>query len=207
MRIGVYIDGFNLYYRCLRGTQYKWLDVAALSRAILPHSSEVQLIRYFTADVSPRAGDEGAPERQATYLRALKTIPELSIHKGRFLSKTIKRPMVSNPSEYVEVHTTEEKGSDVNLASFLLMDAFADRFDEALIMSQDTDLLEPLRMVADDLGKPIRLAWSREASPGKKHKAVAKEIHRLTPNTLARCQFEEIVVGRGGGKIVKPDAW
>jgi len=32
----VYIDGFNLYYRALKATPHKWLDLAALSKAVLP---------------------------------------------------------------------------------------------------------------------------------------------------------------------------
>lgn len=32
----VYIDGFNLYYGALRGSHYRWLDLEALSRRLLP---------------------------------------------------------------------------------------------------------------------------------------------------------------------------
>src|SRR5271165_304286 len=32
----VYIDGFNLYYRALKGTAHKWLDIASMSAACLP---------------------------------------------------------------------------------------------------------------------------------------------------------------------------
>ena len=80
----VYIDGFNLYYGCLKGTPYKWLDLDALCRRLLP-KHEIQRIRYFTALVSARPGDPQQPIRQEIYLRALRTIPHLSIHLGRFL--------------------------------------------------------------------------------------------------------------------------
>jgi hypothetical protein len=42
----VYIDGFNLYYRALRGTSHKWLDIAAMSRAALPSSCPIEAIKY-----------------------------------------------------------------------------------------------------------------------------------------------------------------
>jgi hypothetical protein len=49
----VYIDGFNLFYRCLKGTPYKWLDVARLSEHLLPKGTIVNRIRYFTARWGP----------------------------------------------------------------------------------------------------------------------------------------------------------
>lgn len=36
MLTNVYVDGFNLYYGCLKGTPYKWLDLGALFQALLP---------------------------------------------------------------------------------------------------------------------------------------------------------------------------
>jgi hypothetical protein len=59
----VYIDGFNLYYGCLKGTPYKWLDPAALTRRLLP-ADEIKRIRYFTARVNPRFTDPRAPQRK-----------------------------------------------------------------------------------------------------------------------------------------------
>ena len=35
MRTSVYVDGFNLYYRALRGTPYKWLDLKQLVSNLL----------------------------------------------------------------------------------------------------------------------------------------------------------------------------
>ena len=149
MRARVYIDGFNVYYRLLKNSKLKWTDFRSLSEKLLFESDEIDVIKYFTADVSRRAGDEDAPTRQQTYFRALKTIPGFEIHKGKFLAKKIIRPLVGQSRRYVDVHDTEEKGSDVNLASHLLMDAFQDKYDVALVLSQDTDLIEPLRMVTD----------------------------------------------------------
>ncbi len=47
MRTHVYVDGFNLYYGCLKGTSYKWLDLEALCRHLLPQN-QVQRIRYWS---------------------------------------------------------------------------------------------------------------------------------------------------------------
>lgn len=207
MRVGVYIDGFNLYYRALKRTEFKWLDIAKLSVEILDEQDEVVFIRYFTAMVSPRAGDSGAPERQEAYLRALRTLPNLTIHNGRFLPKTKTRPLVSDPATYVTVHDTEEKGSDVNLASHLLNDAFRERFDAALVVSQDTDLCEPLRMIKADLRKTVGIVWCDDSKPGRRHKNVSDFIRHANKSILRRSQFSNPVIGRGGMKIPKPDSW
>lgn len=207
MRVLVYVDGFNLYYRGLKNTPYKWLNLEALSREFIRGDEALVGIKYFTADVSPRSGDPEAHVRQQVYLRALRTIPELSMYKGRFLPKTKTRPLVSNPMRYVEVHDTEEKGSDVNLASHLLNDAHLDRFDTAFVVSQDTDLCEPLRMVNKDLGKTIGVIWLERSTPGRRHRSVSNFIKHANPSILKRCQFPNPVIGRGGKKISKPEAW
>ena len=207
MRTRVYVDGFNLYYRALRGTRNKWLDLSLLSKAMVSNQDEITRIRYFTADVSPKAGDPGAPARQQSYFRALRTLPDLTFHKGRFLPKKITRPLVSDPTKFVEVHDTEEKGSDVNLAAFLLNDAFRNEFDLALVISQDTDLIEPMRMVSQDLGKTLGIVWLDKTSPGRRHRKVASFIRHARPDILRRCQFPDPVIGRGGLNIGMPAEW
>lgn len=54
MRVNVYIDGFNLYYGAVKGTPYRWLNLAEICRLLLPRD-EVLQIKYFTALVNPRA--------------------------------------------------------------------------------------------------------------------------------------------------------
>lgn len=207
MRVRVYIDGFNLYYRLLKKSPYKWCNLKALSQNLIAEDDVIEAIRYFTADVSPRAGDEDAPRRQATYFRALKTIPELTIHKGKFLPKEITRPLKSDPTKFVTVLDTEEKGSDVNLASFLLMDAFCDSFDLALVLSQDTDLLEPMRMVREEMNKAVVVGWFESTSPGKRHKKTCTSIRHVSSKHLRESQFTNPVIGQGGVQIERPTSW
>jgi hypothetical protein len=58
-RAAVYIDGFNLYYGALKGTQYKWLDVEALARRLAP-TDQLVAVRYFTARVRPQPNDHSS---------------------------------------------------------------------------------------------------------------------------------------------------
>jgi len=150
----VYIDGFNLYYGAVRKTPYKWLDPSALCRRLLPRDDIIK-IRYFTAHVSARDDDPGLPQRQQTYLRALATIPNLEIHLGHYVSHNVRMPLAHPPkrgARTVEVIKTEEKGSDVNLATYLLLDAFKRVCDTAVIVSNDSDLCEPIRIARTELG-------------------------------------------------------
>ena len=205
----VYVDGFNLYYRAVRHTQYKWLDILKLCQATLGPGNKINQIRYFTANVSGRR-DPDAPIRQQAYLRALSTIPQLTIHKGRFLVATKWAKIADPPPHFIKpdpvtvsIVKTEEKGSDVNLASHLLNDGFNKRYDVAVVPTNDTDLVEPMRMVRADIGKPIGLLCPSN-NAHKSLQSVADFIKHITRNRLARAQFPDPIPGTS---IHKPPSW
>ncbi|HTE81160.1 MAG TPA: NYN domain-containing protein [Reyranella sp.] len=77
------------------------------------------------------------------------------------------RPLADVPTRFVQILDTEEKGSDVNLAVHLVNDAWSNHFDVALVLSQDTDLIEPLRMASKGVGKPVGLIWLDGRRPDK----------------------------------------
>src|SRR5437870_380023 len=91
----VYVDAFNLYYRSLRGTAYKWLDLGKLCDLLLS-SYKVKTIRYFTAIIDPRPDDPQQQQRQQVYLRALRTDPRITIHYGLFMTNPVRLPY-ANP--------------------------------------------------------------------------------------------------------------
>jgi uncharacterized LabA/DUF88 family protein len=238
-RVCVYIDGFNLYYRSLKNAQYpaKWLNPKQFIINIFPHLSlEIKKIKYFTADVSGRDGSS-APKDQATYIKALHTLDEIEVIKGRF-SVHEKYARLSQPIEFYPDHFEaictkhkgcdetpmsakiikyEEKGSDVNLASHLLRDAFTDEFDLAIVVTADTDLLEPIRMVME-LGKNIKLVSPRE--PHSKSNRALKQVHTSFVSLLGHqnivennqriietSQFARTLTSRDGAPIEKPLDW
>ena len=206
-RTFVYVDGFNLYYRALAQKPYKWLNLQALASGILPQN-QICEIKYYTARVSGKR-DPGEPARQHAYLRALMTIPGLSIYYGRFLPKKIMRPLVVPPligSKYVLVHSTEEKGSDVNLASHLIRDGFKGRFDAAVVVSKDSDLVEPIDIVVKELGLPVGLICPDGAVPSEL-KQVASFVRHIVKTDLAASQFPDPVIGKNGKPIRKPSHW
>src|SRR5438105_1806047 len=84
--------------------------------------------------------------RQEMYLRAIRTIPNLTIDLGSFLASK-QWMMRSDYSGTIQVLKSEEKGSDVNLASRLLIDCFRSKCDIAVIISNDSDLVFPIEHV------------------------------------------------------------
>lgn len=82
MRTRVYVDGFNFYYGCVRGTPFKWLNFHELFRLLLP-PNDVRAIKYFSARVEARGGDPSQATRQDTYFRALWLVkPAYSVHQA-----------------------------------------------------------------------------------------------------------------------------
>ena len=157
-RVNVYVDGFNLYHGAKQlvnsegnSSTWKWLDLLALSRRIVPKDN-VQLVRYFTANVVSPESDPAMAQRQQAYLRAIAVDPKISIHLGQFAAQRKRMPLVDPPSRIrvkiiqmlglnlkshsdgkvtASVWRIEEKGTDVNLGAYLLADAFRGHFDSA----------------------------------------------------------------------------
>ena len=208
MKTNVYVDGFNLYYGCLKHTPYKWLDIAKLCRLILPRD-QVNQIKYFTALVSARPGDPDLPMRQLTYLRALATLPEVSIIKGMFLSHPALLPLAPKYAgkrrNKVWVLRTEEKGSDVNLAAHLLNDGYKGAYELAVIITNDSDLSEPVKMVRSELGLPVGIInpHKHQSVELKRYATFVKQIHL---GALKQSQFPQILTDKDG-TFHKPKYW
>src|SRR3989304_4492909 len=102
----------------------------------------------------PPPPDMGQRQRQEVYLRAVQTIPNLSVHYGSFLVKKKRRPLVTplpGGRRTAEVFDTEEKGSDVNLPTYLLRDGFQGEYEVAVVVSNDSDLVHAIEIVRDEL--------------------------------------------------------
>jgi uncharacterized LabA/DUF88 family protein len=208
MKTNVYVDGFNLYYGCLKHTPHKWLDIAKLCRLILPRD-QINQIKYFTALVSARPGDPDLPMRQLTYLRALATLPEVSIIKGMFLSHPTLLPLAPKHAgkrrNKVWVLRTEEKGSDVNLAAHLLNDGYKGAYELAVIITNDSDLSEPVKMVRSELGLPVGIInpHKHQSVELKRHATFVKQIHL---GALKQSQLPQILTDKDG-TFHKPKSW
>jgi uncharacterized LabA/DUF88 family protein len=212
MKTNVYIDGFNLFYGCLKGTPHKWLDLASFCDASFPPPrNQISRIRYFTAHVTARPNNPLQPRRQQVYLRALRTIPRLTIHLGSYLEKPTRMPLYPQPAtgpKTVQVMKSEEKGSDVNIATYLLIDAFDNEYETAVVVSNDSDLAEPIRLVRQKFKKKVLVL--HPCRPGRKLsfelRKVATKSLRVDNSLLPACHFPSTLTD-ANGTIHKPATW
>ncbi len=140
-RVIAYIDGYNLYYG-LRDNGWKrfyWLNLQHLAGQFLNSNETLLETKYFTTIVKH---PDDKRRRQQVYLEALQTLRNFSIFYGHFLSDTI---TCRNCGHTYKTH--HEKMTDVNISVELMKDAFQDRFDVALLISADSDLVSPIHSI------------------------------------------------------------
>ncbi len=220
MATNFYIDGFNLYYGAVktRWPQFKWLDIGAFCSALLP-THTINRIRYFTALVIPPPEDPQMRIRQDIYLRALRTVPNLHVHdEGWFILKEglrrqfplayPKNRRVGSPPQSVYVQLPEEKGSDVNLAAYLLLDCFQGDFDEAVVISNDADLAVSIDMVVTKFRKTVGVVNPHPKSRRSVtlQKVASWTFQTLNRHHLANSQFPPTLTD-SQGTITKPATW
>ncbi len=187
MRVGVYVDGFNLYYggRAVaaegRRNQpgWRWLDLRKLSQRLihgrrewLANGAVLDRVIYCTAFIDGNTNPEGRRD-QDRYVAALRAHGSIdALIEGRFISRVRKSPLAIAGSDGKPVVTTsrwpvkirdsswgdvpnamfivshqrsEEKGTDVNVASRLLLDVLGKQVDAAIVISNDSDLRLPIQ--------------------------------------------------------------
>lgn len=214
-RVRVYVDGFNLYYGALKPKPaLKWLDLVALADRLSPGGDAVDHVRYFTARATA-APDPTTPGRQQLYLRALEMLPRLSIHYGQFRTHPKRMPIVGTaaPVKFANVLRTEEKGSDVNLATWLILDGMDGAFDEAIVISDDSDLAEPIHEANRRFG-PVHVISPRgpQITPaGPRRPSVMSTVGTswtsINPADLAACQLPDEILLPSGRTIHRPPRW
>ena len=221
MRVGVYIDGFNLYYGakalCGKSTPgWRWLDVRSLSAAFLDG-----------------AGNDQGQVEQEIYLRALTMGGVVDVLElGQYVNRVSTSPLavrnkrgkpilvtpawpvmvkdgkeeVSYANFFVSVARREEKGSDVSVASHLLIDTFEGTIDAGVVISNDSDLAFPIMEARKRI--PIGIVNPTKGYPAGK---LACEPtfgvgghwwHQMTESEVRSAQLPDPL-----GKVRKPPPW
>lgn len=202
MRVGAFVDGFNLYHgvRDEMGHAHLWIDVRQLCASLLKPGQELRCVHYFTAYVRNQPESLG---RQQTYLQAVKGYkPGVTIHPGRFQEKTV---------ECLDCHhsytTYEEKESDVWLASKLIESTVNDEIDMALLVSADSDFIPAIK-TAKRLRPGLRVVAAMP--PGRNSGKLARACDASFPIGSAKvrqAQFPEEMVLATGASISRPEYW
>ena len=169
-------------------------------------------VDFFTARIRPRPGKgPQGQQRQQAYLRALEE-RGVTVHLGVFQLQQKPRPLVRDPSIYELVHDTEEKGSDVNLASRLLVDGFQGAYDAAIVISNDGDLKMPVDLVRTLLTRPLGVlnphlhaGRSRALTPPG---LVAPSFYaKIEPADFFAAQLPDPLSDKADRLIHKPAGW
>jgi uncharacterized LabA/DUF88 family protein len=228
-RVTLFVDGFNYYYGLFRGApirchpRSKWANPVLLGQAICRQIGVDGIIRqvhYCSAPSLPGPNDPGQATRQQHYFLALSGIPEITVTLGRHFEKpkSVRAidPVTGNATgPAIKAMVREEKGSDVNLASFLVRDAAQDRFDVAIVLSNDSDLANAVRIAREDFGKEVVVV-----SPQVNHRdrrgrrRVSYDLARaasrslvLDHNLLSNCRLPDPYPDADGNLIHCPAEW
>jgi len=231
LRTRIYVDGFNLYYGCLKGTSYKWLDLQRLlfdlvlsgvnigPDAIAPPVTPASpLIKYFTAPIHKNfAKADDSVSSQAQYHRALRghlgdaiQIIDGYFDARRTMQHKYQQNTLARDCEKIEVWKLEEKQSDVALALHAFGDAVRGEVDQVVVVSNDTDLVPALAMVGEHTAAKIGLVIPTRQRVRAVNAALEKLADwtrdHLPDSELAAAQLPSMVKHEGK-PVHKPLSW
>jgi uncharacterized LabA/DUF88 family protein len=196
-----YIDGFNLHFGLLqRGwSKYLWLDLTKFAAALLLPDQALVHTKYFTSRISKPVSKQ---RLQSNFIDALNTLAEFSIYYGRYQAEV----RTCENCGFNAIITNEKK-TDVNIATELLIDAFHDKFDAAILVTADADLTAPIVAIRKLFPeKSVVVAF-----PPKRHsyelRNAASSAYHIGENKFRRNLLPEKVVTPSGFILQRPNKW
>jgi uncharacterized LabA/DUF88 family protein len=232
----LYIDGLNFYYGALKGTPNKWLDLEAFGRRLLPKDDIVGIKYFTAKVIDRFPGDRTGERQQAylravrtnplveIHLGHFRSdVKWRALADGRFgveelfsppfrpawLIRRMWRDQVkrrTEPATSARVVIHEEKGSDVNLGVNLVFDAAAGTCKKAIVISNDADLEEAIRL-ARRAGAEVGIVNPQRAAANKRLKKVADFEIPLRHEILEKCQLPNLVRDAQGRQVHCPKQW
>lgn len=198
-RIQTFVDGFNLYHAIanLNQPHLKWVDLRRLVSVFIdPAQHELKEVFYFSAFATWLPAQYSRHQRYVEALKANGCTPVM----GQFKAKD--RSCKKCGAHWVG---HEEKETDVNIALWLLREAYKDNFDEAFIVSRDSDLTPAIRMVAAEFPhKSIKIITPPGAGHSKEMAQIVgnKKLAAIKPIHLERSLLPAKVISSESGLVV-----
>lgn len=199
-RVIAYIDGFNLYFGMREAgfDNCRWLNVKKLVKSLLQENQELIGVKYFTSRVGNNPDKQ---KRQSTYIDALES-KGLEIFYGNYQDGSEECRRCGHVWQ-----TAKEKMTDVNIATAIIVDAYKDTYDMAMLISGDSDLTPPIKAVHTLFTqKRVFIAF-----PPKRHNSsmalVARGSMTIGRKKLLDSQLDEEVLSRTGYKLRRPTEW
>ena len=200
-RVIAYIDGFNLYYGIKQGSHNDtlWLDIRLLALNLLKPDQELVFTKYFTSRVK---NDPPKEKRQKAYIEAIETLDDCHIYYGRHQFNIEECRKCGHSYPYAI-----EKMTDVNIAVEMLGDAYLDKYDMALLITGDSDLIPPINAVHRLFNaKRVFVAF-----PPNRHNVsiqrAAKGSIIIGKERLRNAQFPQSVAKKDGFILKRPPQW
>lgn len=228
-RVNVYIDWFNLYHAVhnLKKPKYKWLNLRKLVWNYIDSSTHyIKTVHYFSALASWNPSKQ---QKHKKYIEALKE-NKVTIRMWEFrqVDKTFYKKYMSvvkvmfNTAKIWSLYkllwnsilpdcltykTHEEKKTDVTMALQILEDAFLDRFDEAIIISWDSDIVPAIVSV-----RKLNL-WKKFISvipirgKGKYIKSFCDKHKFMTEAHIQQSLLPQVITKADWTKLSCPSTW
>lgn len=235
LRTRVYVDGYNLYYGCLKGSPHKWLDPLSLFERILPTvtasigplgalTSELDplAVKFFTAPILEKAAKaEDSLRCQERYHKALNKHLQgrIEIIKGYYSLTQAKAKVIDGqdpkkwPRDCTEtpIWKLEEKQSDVNLAVHAVVDALKGGIEHVVIVTNDTDIETALKMIRQHTIAAVGLIIPTTDHHRQPNISLADHAHwvrkHITTEELRASQLPLVIPDGKKTAISKPESW
>ena len=200
-RVHAYIDGFNLYYGLKQRNwrQYYWIDPYALIGELVGTSEKLESVKYFTARVN---GPEEKRHRQGRFLDAIHASSACEVIYGKYNTK--RKKCRSCQSRYFK---NEEKMTDTAIAVNFVADAFLGRFDKAILVGGDTDIVPAVEAVRQHFPEKIVQVWFPPARLNDEVGAVCNQSNTINGEHLKAARMPPSIATQHGTIIDRPESW
>ena len=218
----VYIDGFNLYFGLKSSVKQTgrhrltkrsyWLDLQKLAESIAKQA-DLAAVKYFTARIK---GNYQKQLRQNAFLNAIQIhCPKLQIFEGRYLlrevfcsrCRTYSKQFICPSCQSRNIYP-EEKKSDVNIATQMLLDAHENRFDIAYLVSGDSDFVPPIKAICSmNPPKIVAVAFPPMQGRSKELEGAASFSFYIPTSGIKKSWLPDVVQKPDGTSIIIPDEW
>jgi uncharacterized LabA/DUF88 family protein len=198
-KVIAYIDGYNLYHG-IRSQGWKWaywLNLHLMIENLLSQNQELITTKYFTTRVST---PENKRLRQQKFLEALGTIPEIKFFYGKYVPDEVSCRQCGHT--YTTYH---EKMTDVNIAVEMLTDGMKNKYDTAILVSGDSDLVNVVHRVRE-FKKKVVILFPPKRKPRSLRES-ANVVIDIDAQLLSKSLFPDEVIKQDGYVLKKPIEW
>ena len=151
-RVMVFIDGSNFYHGLKENCGKASIDLLKFGRKVTGEDRDLVRIKYYNSPVH-QEDDPQQYRRQQKFFERLRKTPGLDFYLGR-LMKRKKKCIHCRNTDIVYV----EKGVDIHLATHMLLNAFYDAYDTAILVSGDGDFVVAVNTIIMK-GKKVENAY------------------------------------------------